>query len=141
MGARFEAPGNRPVILSVARSFAPLRMTAAAVIVAGALASCAGPADWPTLLRLRTAPAGPDTRLTLLAAPGLEINARIAPALELPNGTIVRFVTGRRTADSAYFAEPPSARLSGHHDGVHGTLRASVCRNDALVCRSITLQL
>jgi hypothetical protein len=116
-------------------------MTAAAVIVAGALASCASPADWPTLLRLRAARAGPDTRLTLLAAPGIEINARLAPALELPNGTIVRFVTGRRTADSAYFAEPPSARLPGRHDRVHGTLRASVCRNDALVCRSITLQL
>jgi hypothetical protein len=121
-------------------------MTAAAAIGAGVLAasalvSCASPADSPALLRLRTAPAGPDTRLTLLAAPGLEINARLAPALELPNGTIVRFITGRRTADSAYFAEPPSARLPGRHDRVHGTLRASVCRQDELVCHSIALQL
>jgi hypothetical protein len=116
-------------------------MIAAAVIAAGALVSCASPADSPALLRLRAARAGPDTRLTLLAAPGLEINARLAPALELSNGTIVRFVAGRRTADSAYFSEPPSARLPGRHDRVHGTLRASVCRNDELVCRSITLPL
>ena len=120
---------------------APLRRTTAAVIAAGVLGSCAGPGGTPAILRLRTAAAGPDTRLTLLAAPGFEINARLAPALELPNGTIVRFVSGRRTADSAYFAEPPSARLPGRHERIHGTLRGSVCRTDELVCRSITLQL
>ena len=132
MGARLGTVGNQRAILG---------MTAAAAIAASILTSCASPADTPDLLRLLPAPAGLDTRLTLLAAPGLEINARLAPALELPNGGIVRFVTGRRTADSAYFAEPPSARLPGRHDHVHGTLRASVCRNDELVCRSITLRL
>ena len=120
---------------------APLRRTTAAVIAAGVLGSCASPGGTPALLRLRTAAAGPDTRLTLLAAPGFEINARLAPALELPNGTIVRFVSGRRTADSAYFAEPPSARLPGRHDQIHGMLRASVCRQDELVCHSVALKL
>jgi hypothetical protein len=116
-------------------------MTAASVLAAGVLASCAGPAGAPALLRLRTAPDGPDTRLTLLAAPGLEINARLLPALELPNGTVYRFTTGRRSADSAYFAEPPSARLPGRHDQIHGMLRASVCRQDELVCHSVALKL
>ena len=116
-------------------------MTAASVLAAGVLASCAGPAGAAALLRLRTAPDGPDTRLTLLAAPGLEINARLLPALELPNGTVYRFATGRRSADSAYFAEPPSARVPGRHDRIHGTLRASVCRRDELVCHSVALQL
>ncbi len=119
----------------------PVSMTAAALLAAGVLASCAGPAGTPALLRLRAAPDGPDTRLTLLAAPGLEINARLLPALELPNGTVYRFASGRRSADSAYFAEPPSARLPGRHDRVHGTLRASVCRQDELVCHSVALQL
>jgi hypothetical protein len=122
-----RGPGSGPLV----------GMTSAAVF-AGVLASCAGPAGAPALLRLRTTPDGPDTRLTLLAAPGLEINARLLPALELPNGTVYRFATGRR---SAYFAEPPSARLPGRHDRVHGTLRASVCRQDELVCHSVALQL
>jgi hypothetical protein len=113
-------------------------MTAAALLAAGVLASCAGPAGTPALRRLRAAPDGPDTRRTLLAAPVHEINARLLPALELPNGTVYRFASGRR---SAYFAEPPSARLPGRHDRVHGTLRASVCRQDELVCHSVALQL
>jgi hypothetical protein len=105
------------------------------------LACCASPSPSPDLLRLRATPDGRDTRVTVVAAPGLEINARLAPALELPNGTVVRFVTGRRSADSAYFAEPPSARLPGRHERVHGTLRASVCRDDERVCHTLSLQL
>lgn len=119
----------------------PVSRIAAAVCAAGVLAGCAGPAGTTALLRLRAAPDGPDTRLSLLAAPGLEINARLAPALELPDGTVYRFVTGRRSADSAYFAEPPSAQLPGRHDLVHGTLRASVCRHDERVCHTLSLQL
>jgi hypothetical protein len=117
-------------------------MTAAALLAAGVLASCAGPTGTPALLRLRAAPDGPDTRLTLLAAPGLEIDARLLPALELPNGTVYRFASGRRSADSAYFAEPPVAVVAarGRHP-IRGTLRASVCRQDELVCHSVALQL
>jgi hypothetical protein len=90
--------------------------------------------------RLTTSAAGADTRLTLLAAPGYKVNARLAPALELPDGTVLRF-DAARTADSAYFAEPAHALLAGRHAQVHGTLRASVCRQDELVCRSLTLEL
>ena len=95
----------------------------------------------PGPLRLATARAGPDTRVTLIAEPGLKVNARLAPALELPDGVVLRFGAARLTADSAYFAEPASALLPGHHDRLHGTLRASVCREDELVCRSVTLEL
>jgi hypothetical protein len=90
--------------------------------------------------RVTTAAAGADTRLTLIAEPGYKVNARLAPALELPDGTVLRF-DAARTADSAYFAEPAQALLAGRHARVHGTLRASVCRQDELVCRSLTLEL
>ena len=97
------------------------------------------PTDAP--LRLTTSTAGHDTRVILHAGPHLKINARLAPALELPGGTVLRFAADRLTPDSAYFAESPSALLAGRHDRVHGTLHASVCRDDEQVCRSLTLEL
>jgi len=118
-----------------------LGSTAVAALAAGLLASCASAPDAPAPLHLTTTPAGPDTRLTLVSAPGFEINARHPPALELPGGPVLRFTTGRRTADSAYFAEPPSTHLSGRHERVHGTLRASLCRDGEQVCRSVSIEL
>ncbi len=92
-------------------------------------------------LEVKTAPAGADTRLTLLAAPGLRVNARLKPALELENGTVLRFDSPRLTPDSAYFAEPPTALLAGRRHDLKGTLRASVCGIEEQVCRSISLRL
>ena len=113
-------------------------MTLGVVLIAAAAAcSAAPPSDAP--LHLTTAPLGPDTRLTLYAAPHLKVNARVAPALELRDGTVLRFRTGLRTADSAYYTEPPSAILPGRHERVHGTLRASVCRDDEQICRSVSV--
>lgn len=115
-----------------------LRMT---LVALGFAAACSRPPIEPAPLHVTTTSSGPDTRLTLHAEPGLKINARLAPALELPDGTVLRFDAAERTADSAYFAVPPAARLAGRHAEVHGTLRASVCREDELVCRSVTLEL
>ena len=110
------------------------------IVALGLAAACSGPAAEPAL-SLTTTGAGPDTRLTLHAAPHLKINARAAPALELGDGTVLRFRTGLRTADSAYYAEPPSAVLPGQHTRVHGTLRASVCREDEQVCRGVRVEI
>jgi hypothetical protein len=87
-----------------------------------AAAACGRPPAEPAALRVATAPAGADTRLILHAEPGLKINARLAPALELADGTVLRFDAAERTADSAYFVTPPTARLPGRHHEVHGTL-------------------
>lgn len=111
-----------------------------AALVAWTLA-CSPPAGPPASLSLATSREGADTRVTLVAAPHLKVNARLAPALELADGTVLRFDAARLTADSAYFAEPATALLSGRRDAVHGTLRASVCRDDEQVCRSVTLEL
>jgi hypothetical protein len=117
----------------------PSVIVGAVLVVAAAACSAAPAAGAP--FRLTTAPLGPDTRFTLQAAPHLKLNARVAPALELSDGRILRFRAGRRTADSAYFAEPPSAVMPGHQKQVHGTLRVSVCRDDEQVCRSLRIVL
>jgi hypothetical protein len=110
-----------------------------ALIVAASACSAGSPADAP--FHLTTTPLGPDTRLTLQSAPHLKVNARAAPALELGDGRVLRFLDGRRTADSAYYAEPPSTVLTGRHKRVHGTLRVSVCRDDERICRSLAIKL
>jgi hypothetical protein len=103
------------------------------------LAACSSP--HPVPLSLRTAPSGPDTRLVLFVSPGLELNARLDPALELAGGGVIRFHSDRVTPDSAYFSEPPAALLPGRHAQVHGTLRASVCDSGASVCRTVEVAL
>jgi hypothetical protein len=111
-------------------------------LLALALATaCGRPPTESGLLQVTTAPSGPDTRLTLHAGPHLKINARLVPALEMGDGTVLRFRAGLRTADSAYYAEPPSTVLPGRHARVHGTLRASVCRDDEQVCRAVRIEI
>ena len=102
--------------------------------------ACSRPAG-PAALAITAAREGPDTRLTLHAAPHLKISARLPPALELPDGTVLRFSSNRLTLDSAYFAAAPTATVAGHRGHMGGTLRASVCRDDEQVCRSLTLEL
>ncbi len=114
---------------------------AALVVAAAAAAGCADEAPSDAPLRLETAPAGGDTRLTLVPASHVKLNARLKPALELGDGSVLRFDSPRLSADSAYFADPPSAILPGRHERVRGTLRASICESDAPVCRGIVLQL
>ena len=112
-------------------------LMAAALLVS----ACTGPAPPPAELRVESAPIGADTRMTLIAGPHLKISARLKPALELVDGTVLRFDSPRLTADSAYFTEPPWVLLAGSHRSVGGTLRVSVCRIDEQVCRSVTLHL
>src|SRR4051794_16896781 len=77
-------------------------------------------------ISLMISPDGPNTRLALLASPGLKLNARLAPAFELAGGPVLRFHSTHLTADSAYFVEPPVIFLPGDHAKVHGIVRASV---------------
>ena len=124
-------------------SRARLVALAAAGLVAasGSLAGCTDRSSPDGPLRVTTSPAGADTRLSLHAAPHLKINARVAPALELADHSVIRFGAARLSPDSAYFAEPPSALLAGRHETVHGTLRASVCDVGVQVCRSIAVKI
>ncbi len=103
--------------------------------------ACHGAPSAPPALRLETTPAGADTRLTLVAPPDLKVSARLKPALELPDGAVLRFDAPALTADSAYFAVPATTLLRGRHPHVRGTLRASVCGVTELVCHSVSLRL
>jgi hypothetical protein len=98
-----------------------------------------GPAG--PLLSLRAEQSGSDTRVSLIAAPGYKINARLKPALELPDGRVLRLDSPHLTADSAYFFQPPSALLPGRHSRIKGRLRASVCDPGQTVCRSVAVEL
>ena len=73
----------------------------------------------------------------LVAAPGVRINARLKPALELDDGTVVRFDSPQVTPDSAYFAAPPTA--APPRGARRGTLRVSVCQSGEAICRSLKM--
>lgn len=76
----------------------------------------------------------------LQAAPGVRINARLQPVLELVDGTRVAFVSDSMTADSSYFTGSPRALLTTVR-ARRATLRASACPATAQVCRSIALDM
>lgn len=102
---------------------------------------CAGTEGGPAApLEVRRVAADGGTRLVLVAAPGIRINAQLKPALELADGTVLRFDSPRLTPDSAYFADPPSALVDLPVSRVRGTLRASICGDDA-ACRPFVLKL
>lgn len=79
-------------------------------------------------------------RLTLVAKPSVQINAQLKPALELKDGTILRFDTPHITADSAYFTAAPELLLP-RGVAARGKIRASVCDSGEAVCRLATLSL
>jgi hypothetical protein len=78
----------------------------------------------------------PTSRFRLVAAPGARINARLKPALELADGTVLRFDSPHLTADSAYFADAPTTRGAPPEEAHGGVVRASVCPSKERVCRS-----
>lgn len=78
-------------------------------------------------------------RLVLRPRAGARINARLKPALELADGSVLRFDAAGLSPDSAYFAEPPELTLPAGAS-VHGHLRASVCNQGEHICRLITLE-
>jgi len=107
-------------------------MRRVAVLVLATLATPAACHSRPPLVALE---AGPPLRL--VAAPGVRINARLKPALELDDGTVVRFDSPRLTADSAYFAAAPTAATPGA--ARRGTLRVSICPSGEGICRSLEI--
>jgi hypothetical protein len=100
----------------------------------GLLLACTVPPDPAVPLRVTRSSDDGSTRLTLVASPGIRINAQLKPALELPDGTALRFDSPHLTPDSAYFTEPPTVRVEGPWRGLHGTLKASICGEEP-TCR------
>lgn len=120
-----------------------MRATWLAALVLSSLVACghAPPARTthrPLVLHLE--PAGDSVRLVLLAAEGWKINARLKPVVEVADGRLFRLDAHRLTADSSYFAEPPSVVIAGRSDRLRGRLRASVCAVGESVCRAVALE-
>ena len=103
-------------------------MTRIALLVA--VLSTAACHSRPPLVALE---AGPPLRLVI--APGVRINARLKPALELDDRTVLRFDSPLVTPDSAYFAAAPTA--APPEGARRGTLRVSVCPSGEGLCRSL----
>ncbi len=75
--------------------------------------------------------------LRLVAAPGVRINARLKPALELADATVLRFDSPYVTPDSAYFAAAPT--VASPESTRRGTLRVSVCPSGENICLSVEM--
>lgn len=102
-----------------------------------ALGACTPEAALPPVRLVESSNTGRRT-LAVLPSPGVRINARLPPAVELPGGSVIRLSRGRVSGDSGYFAEPPWEV----HPGlpiVGAALRVSYCRNDEQLCRSVVL--
>lgn len=82
---------------------------------------------------------GEVSRLRLVGAPGAHINARLKPALELEDGTVLRFDSPHLTADSAYFADSPTVEAPRAGPVHAGIVRASVCSAGEKLCRTFAL--
>jgi hypothetical protein len=76
--------------------------------------------------------------LRLVPAPGVKINAQLKPSIERVAQQPVEFDAVGRTADSAYFVVPPTARVANLRP-LTGMLRASACPEGKRVCLSVAL--
>lgn len=117
------------------------RRSGPAALLGALLAACGPPVRPAIPFRVEQTAVGSVTRLTLIASPGFKVNARLPPALELPDGHVVHFAGAELTVDSAYYAIPPTAIIAGAGAPVRGTLRASVCAVDERYCRSVVIRL
>jgi hypothetical protein len=100
------------------------------------LLACACARSPAPLMRVQRQPTATGTRLVLVGAPGARINARLAPALERRDGSLLRFSGDSLTPDSIYFTTPPRLDVAG---AVSGVIRASVCPEGEKVCRRVEL--
>jgi hypothetical protein len=118
-----------------------IRAHGAPALAAGSPGDSVSAAPRRPEVQLAFAHEGARTRVVLVAAPNLEINAKVPPALELADGSVLRFTAPALTPDSAYFAAPPVAWIEQPADTLHGTLRVGVCQRGEEVCRRIAIAL
>lgn len=101
------------------------------------MSGCGAP-ERPPLLTVQRIPLDSNrTRLVLAGAPGARINARLRPALERADGTVLRFDPPAADDDSSYYSEAPELTLEGD---AAGTVVASVCPTGEKVCRKVEVK-
>jgi hypothetical protein len=104
------------------------------------LATSAAACSPRAIVHLESAGAPGGQLLTVVADPDFKINARLPPALDLPDSTILRFHSDSITPDSAYFTTPPTAFLPGSAPP-HGKLHVGICRKNQTVCNVVTIRI
>ena len=113
----------------------PSRFIALIAVLALGSGCAATPSPY---LALEQTPQGDSTRLRLVAVAGARINARNKPALEQPDGRILRFASPQISPDTNYFIASPEVVVAGKPGG---RVLASVCPKGERVCRTVSLQL
>jgi hypothetical protein len=102
----------------------------------GSLDACASPLP----VALRSGTRDGHGSLEVVARDGARINARIAPALELPGARVIRLDHGDRDPKGDYFLAAPWAPRPDLRGETAGLLRVGYCRSDESLCRSIALR-
>ena len=115
-----------------------MKSTVLAIIVA-LVTSCARSPEASTHVSMAVSADGAGFFLRLVPAAGARINAKLAPTLELVDGGRISFTIGAVDADSAYFVEPPTARIGSDGQTLDGTLRVGICPAGLNVCQSLEL--
>jgi hypothetical protein len=86
------------------------------------------------LVTLHREPVDSGVLLTLVAAPGARINARLVPTLERRDGALFRFDPPDGLSDFNYYSDAPHLFVDGNASGV---VRVSVCPAGEQVCRVV----
>lgn len=100
---------------------------------------CGTAAEAPISVESTSLPEG--TRVTIVPRDGYRISARVAPAFELSDGTVMLFDAPGRTPQSAYFDSLPRIETPRPADQLHGVVRASVCETANNYCRVVEVEL
>jgi hypothetical protein len=89
-----------------------------------------------SLVSLTVTGSGAQRLAELHPAPGVRINARVRPTLELQDGSLIHFTGEERLSDSGYFSGIPAAAIGTTLERT-ALLRASVCPVAERICVSV----
>ena len=111
--------------------------TGAAVILAFLAAGCSSP---PPMISVEVHNTATGHHLTLVPAQGARINAKVRPAFERADGSVLYFDALGTTPDSTYYTAEPFLDLSDP-ETPRGLVRVGVCPAGERVCRVVVLRL
>ena len=111
--------------------------TGAAIVLTLLAAGCRAS---PPLVSVEVSRTPSGHHLTLVAAQGARINAKVRPAFERADGRVLHFEARGTTADSSYYTADPFLDLPDP-EAPRGLVRVGVCPAGERVCRVVTLRL
>ena len=100
----------------------------------------AGCTSSPRLVSIEVSRTATGHHLTLVAAQGARINAKVRPAFERTDGQVLFFDAPAVAADSTYYTSAPSLDLPDP-EAPCGQVRVGVCPAEERICRVVVLNL